>query len=264
MSTERSKARCVEGAARCVEVSPSPRRVAEAEAGGEAGGEGGGEAGGEGDTGGNGQEPPPPPPLRAAAWGSQALHRLEVEAAVGAALLIERARLRELLQATPLQAEALGADPPQDPSQGASQGASQDPPQGWRADAPQAAAAESPPAPAPPPAAPPPPRQHTPADEPPVPTGAARAISAEMQTEMQTEMQAEMQAEMQTEMQTEMQAGARARARAGAELRRERGVSAALQARLDDLGVRFQRDLLLERRACSLLVRERTAALQAG
>ena len=38
----------------------------------------------------------------------------------------------------------------------------------------------------------------------------------------------------------------------------------ALQARLDDLGVRFQRDLLLERRACSLLVRERTAALQAG
>ena len=81
---------------------------------------------------------------------------------------------------------------------------------------------------------------------------------------MQTEMQAEMQAEMQTEMQTEMQAGARARARAGAELRRERGVSAALQARLDDLGVRFQRDLLLERRACSLLVRERTAALQAG
>ena len=245
-----------------MEVSPSPRRVAEAEAGSEAGGETGGEARGEGATGGNEKEqpqpqqqkqqqqqpltppPPPPLPLPAAAWGGQALHRLEVESAVGAALLLERARLRELLQATPLQAEALGADPPQDPpqdpSQGASRGASQDPAQGCRADEPQAAAAESPPAPAPPPAAPPPPRQHTPADEPPAPTGAARAISAEMQAEMRAEV------------------------RAGAELRRERGVSAALQARLDDLGVRFQRDLLLERRACSLLVRERTAALQAG
>ena len=73
-----------------------------------------------------------------------------------------------------------------------------------------------------------------------------------------------MQAEMRAGAQAEVRAGAQAEVRAGAELRRERGVSAALQARLDDLGVRFQRDLLLERRACSLLVRERTAALQAG
>ena len=57
-----------------------------------------------------------------------------------------------------------------------------------------------------------------------------------------------------------MQAGMRA----GEQLRREQGVSAALQARLDELGLRFQRDLLLERRACSLLVHERTAALQAS
>ena len=122
---------------------------------------------------------------------------------MGAALLLERAGLRQLLQSTPLHAEALGSDPPQD----------------WLA----ASAAA-----VPPPPVPPPPQQqqqqqqqqHAPPDEQAAPTGTARASSAEMQPGMQPGMQAQLQAGMQ----------------AGVQLRRERGVSAALQARLDEPG----------------------------